>query len=169
MSATTWPWLLPARSSAWRRASISACRPTKRVSPRAANACRRVRVELAPTNSNTSTESANPLTATGPSALTWTNPSASRRVSLVVSTEPSQELHGPFQVRKQHRDLLALAFQGTPGGQDFLRQIGGRIGERGLGLYRRGGCGRCVLASPDQHSTLINSTLVDLNDFHLQI
>jgi hypothetical protein len=84
--------------------------------------------------------------------------------------EVTDQLGIPFEVGKEHGDLFALAFQGTPGGQDFLRQIGGRVGEQGLGLYRRGGYSRCVLASPDQHSTfLINSTLVDLNDFHLQI
>ena len=40
----------------------SCCRPTKRVSPRAALACKRRRIALAPTSSNTSTGSVSPLT-----------------------------------------------------------------------------------------------------------
>jgi hypothetical protein len=31
-----------------------------------------------------------------------------------------QQLHGPLEVGKQHRDLLALAFQGGAGGEDLL-------------------------------------------------
>ena len=31
-----------------------------------------------------------------------------------------QQLHRAFEVGKEHRHLLALAFQGTPGGQDLL-------------------------------------------------
>ena len=52
-----------------------------------------------------------------------------------------QQLHRAFEVGKQHGDLLALAFQGTAGGEDLLGQIGGRVGERGRlhGLLGRGG------------------------------
>ena len=39
--------------------------------------------------------------------------------------EVGDELGRPFQVGKQHRDLLALAFQRTPGGEDLLGQMGG--------------------------------------------
>ena len=35
-----------------------------------------------------------------------------------------QQFHRALQVGKQHGDLLALAFQGTAGGEDLLRQIG---------------------------------------------
>ena len=42
---------------------------------------------VVPTSSKTSTGSAMPRTGTGPSALTWTYPSASRRVSALSSTE----------------------------------------------------------------------------------
>jgi hypothetical protein len=34
-----------------------------------------------------------------------------------------QEFHRALQIGKQHRDVLALAFEGTPGGEDFLREI----------------------------------------------
>jgi hypothetical protein len=52
-----------------------------------------------------------------------------------------QQFHGALEVGKEHGDLLALAFQGTAGGQDLLRQIGGRVGEGGRGLHRLGGGG----------------------------
>ena len=62
------------------RASSSCCRPTKRVSPRAAVACKRRRSALAPTSSKTSTGSGKPLTGTEPKAFTRTSPSTSPRV-----------------------------------------------------------------------------------------
>ena len=58
--------------------SNSACRPTNRVSPRAANACKRSG-GAGTDQLEHLTGSASPLTETGPRALTWTNPSASRR------------------------------------------------------------------------------------------
>jgi hypothetical protein len=65
-----------------------------------------------------------------------------------------QEFHRAFEVGKQHGDLLALAFQGTAGGQDFLREIRWRIGEGGLWGWRHdgrsgGGCRR-GLTRPEQ-------------------
>ena len=36
-----------------------------------------------------------------------------------------QEFHGALQVGKQHGDLLAFAFQGTAGRENFLGQVGG--------------------------------------------
>ena len=36
-----------------------------------------------------------------------------------------QQFHRAFEIGKQHRDLLAFAFQGTAGGENFLREIGG--------------------------------------------
>ena len=44
-----------------------------------------------------------------------------RRLGIAIG----HQFHGALEVGKQHRDLLALAFQGTAGGEDFLRQIGG--------------------------------------------
>src|SRR5262249_14187188 len=41
---------------------------------------------------------------------------------------------------------------------------------RGRGLHRLGGGGRRDLTRPDQHGTLlVAGTLLDLNDFHLQV
>ena len=37
--------------------------------------------------------------------------------------EVADELRGVFEIGKEHRDLLALAFQGRAGGEDFLGQI----------------------------------------------
>jgi hypothetical protein len=48
--------------------------------------------------------------------------------------EVTDQLCRAREVGKQYRDLLALAFQDTPRGQDFLRQIGRCVGERDLGL-----------------------------------
>jgi hypothetical protein len=41
----------------------------------------------------------------------------------------SQDFHGAFEVGKEHRHLLALTFQGTTGGEDFLGEIGRGVGE----------------------------------------
>ena len=41
-----------------------------------------------------------------------------------------QQFHGALEVGKQHRDLLALAFQGAFGGENLLGQIGRRVGLR---------------------------------------
>ena len=65
-TATTWPWPSPARPSACRKSSSSASRPTKRVSPREAAACSRLRTGLAPPSSNTSIGATSPFTGTGP-------------------------------------------------------------------------------------------------------
>ena len=35
-----------------------------------------------------------------------------------------QEFHRAFEIRKEHRDLLALTFERTAGREDFLREIG---------------------------------------------
>ena len=88
MTATTWPCPAPACSRASCRVVSSPCRPTKGVSPRAANACRRVRAGPAPTSSHTSTGAGSPLTGTGPKGVTCTQPSASRRVSAVSRMLP---------------------------------------------------------------------------------
>jgi hypothetical protein len=34
-----------------------------------------------------------------------------------------QQLHGPLEVGKEHRDLLALAFESGLGGEDFLSEV----------------------------------------------
>ena len=55
------------------------------------------------------------------------SPMSSRFLGVAVG----QELHGALQVGKEHRDLLAFAFEGTAGGEDLLRQVGGGVGQRG--------------------------------------
>ena len=40
-----------------------------------------------------------------------------------------QQLHGPLDVGKQHRDLLALPFEGGAGGEDLLGQIARSIAQ----------------------------------------
>ena len=47
----------------------------------------------------------------------------------VLGIALGQEFHRALEVGKQHGDLLALAFQGTAGGENFLRQIGWGVGE----------------------------------------
>ena len=46
--------------------------------------------------------------------------------------ETPDQLRGVFDVGKQYRDLLALAFQGTAGHENLLGQVRGRVGERFL-------------------------------------
>jgi len=52
-----------------------------------------------------------------------------------------EQLHGALEVGEEHRDLLALAFEGRLGGEDLLGEVLGGIGlrrrERG-GLTRNG-------------------------------
>ena len=47
----------------------------------------------------------------------------------LLRIEVRNQLRGALEVGKQHRDLLALAFQGAFGGEDLLRKIGWGIGE----------------------------------------
>ena len=67
--------------------------------------------------------------------------------------EARDQLRRALEVGKQHGDLLALAFQGTAGGEDFLGEIGRGVGERGRGRHGRHGWrrGRGSLTGPDQH------------------
>src|SRR5262249_10400710 len=44
--------------------------------------------------------------------------------------EALDELGRVFDVGKQHRHLFALAFQGGTGGQNLLRQVRRRVGQR---------------------------------------
>ena len=77
--------------------------------------------------------------------------------------EVADQLGGAFEVGKQHRHLLALAFQGTAGRQDLLGEIGRGVGEGRLarGLHgRRGGDGSgASLARPDQAAPRIVADL----------
>ncbi len=60
------------------------------------------------------------------------------QLARVLGGAVGQQFHGALEVGKQHGDLLPFAFQGTAGGEDFLRQIrwsvaegcwGGRYGD----------------------------------------
>jgi hypothetical protein len=87
--------------------------------------------------------------------------------------QPLDQLGGALEVGKEHRHLLALAFQDSPGGEDLFDQVFGGIGARGLGLHRRGGGGgdgRRGVARPDQHGSLfVHSKPLALNEFGLQV
>ena len=50
-----------------------------------------------------------------------------------------QQLHRALQVGKEHGHLLALAFEGSLGGEDLLGQMARGVAGGGLGL-RAGGC-----------------------------
>ena len=81
-----------------------------------------------------------------------------------------QQFHRALEVGKQHRDLLALAFQGTAGRENLLRKIGGRVGQRGTLLSGGGwGGGRGRGASvpdPDQDAArLIGRKVLGLKEF----
>ena len=85
-----------------------------------------------------------------------------------------QEFHRALEIGKQHRHLLAFAFQGTARGQNFLRQIGGRVGQRDmLGRLDWGsrwrGC-RVSVARPEQSSALLITHLrMRVEEFVLEI
>jgi hypothetical protein len=70
-----------------------------------------------------------------------------------------QQLHRAFQIGKEHGHLLALAFQGAAGGEDFLREIRWGVGERclGRGLHgsSRASTHRASGIGPDQPSTRV--------------
>ena len=61
-----------------------------------------------------------------------------------------QEFQRTFEIRKQHGDLLALAFEGTARGENFFGQVGRRVGEWGTVLaagWESGWVGRGNLGS----------------------
>ena len=75
-----------------------------------------------------------------------------------------QQFHGALQVRKQHGDLLAFAFQGGTRCQNFLGQVR-RWGHRWGGRWGR----RCA-TGPDQHgAVLIDGQALALNNFGCEV
>ena len=55
----------------------------------------------------------------------------------------ADQLGRVFDVGKQHGDLLAFAFQGTPGGENFFGEVRWRVGQwRLVGGLRGSGSGR---------------------------
>ncbi len=87
--------------------------------------------------------------------------------------EVADQLGGAFEVGKQHGDLLALAFQGAAGGEDFLGEIGRGVGQRRPVLVAGGGprAGtRSLGTRPDQDvAVLIDRQALALDEFVLQI
>ena len=77
-----------------------------------------------------------------------------------------QQFHRALQIGEQHGDLLALPFECATRGEDFFRQIRGRVGQRrgglaGLGCWhayggRRRGGGGGNGARPDQPATIVH-------------
>jgi len=49
-----------------------------------------------------------------------------------------KQLHGTLQVSKEDGDLLALPLEGASGSEDLFGQVVRGIGERRLGLRRKG-------------------------------
>jgi hypothetical protein len=52
-------------------------------------------------------------------------------LTRVLGIAAGEQLHRALQVRKEHCDQLALAFQGTACGEDFLCEIGRGVGKQG--------------------------------------
>ena len=75
----------------------------------------------------------------------------------------TDEFGGVLEIGKEHRDLLALAFQRATGGEDLLRQIGRGVGEGGLSRdlhgSRGGGGTGASIARPDQAAPRIVADL----------
>jgi len=81
-----------------------------------------------------------------------------------------EKFHRALQVREQHRDLFALTFERTAGGQDLLGQIRWRVGERDVLGWRRWCHSGGSSAPPHQYlPVLIQRHLSDLNQLHLEV
>jgi hypothetical protein len=69
----------------------------------------------------------------------------------VLGVPVGQEFQGPLEVREQHGDLLAFAFEGAPGGEDLLGQVFGDVGfggpEMAGGLWAWESAGGKLLAA----------------------
>jgi hypothetical protein len=91
------------------------------------------------------------------------------QVPRLLGVALGQQLHRPLEVGEEYRDLLALAFQGAAGGEDFLGQIGGRIGQWGLRRWLR--CGHGIGgARPDEDPpVLLHRDASHLDEFGFQI
>src|SRR5215475_2613705 len=82
----------------------------------------------------------------------------------------TDQFSGAFEVSEQHRDLLAFAFEGASGGEDFLGKIGRGVGQRGTSLggggWGGGWDGGTSVPDPDQDSArLIGREMLGLNEF----
>ena len=70
----------------------------------------------------------------------------SRSCAGVFGVTVGQQLHRALQVGKEHGDLLALAFEGGLGGEDFLGQIARGIPQRGCGEAQQVALGVCAVS-----------------------
>ena len=99
-----------------------------------------------------------------------------RRVEELLGgfrVETANQFGGIFQVGKQHGHLFALAFQRAAGRENFLREIGGGVGEWCLcsGLHGSSGASRnrASVIGPDQTSTHVVAHLrLRVEEFVLQ-
>ena len=92
--------------------------------------------------------------------------------------EAADEFGRVFEVGKQHRDLLAFAFQGGAGGEDLVGQMGWGIGQwrrvRRTGLHHRR-IRRLAGAGPPRHQSrpglvvLIHGHALRRNDLVFQV
>jgi antitoxin component of MazEF toxin-antitoxin module len=83
--------------------------------------------------------------------------------------EALDQLGGVFDVGKQHRDLFALTFQGGTGGQNLLRQMWRRVGQRRWFRlpHRQGGRG---VSHPHQHlAVFVAGQTLGVDDLGLEI
>jgi len=92
--------------------------------------------------------------------------------------EATDEFSGVFEVGEEHGHLLAFAFQGGAGGQDFVGEMRRCVGQRrrirhaGLpqGYVSGGGRRSHGTAGPDQHGVvLVHRDLVHLDEFEFDI
>jgi hypothetical protein len=89
--------------------------------------------------------------------------------------EAPDEFRRVFEVGKQHRHKLALACQRGACGENFLHEIGRRVGQRGLDAGGTGGVSRRrrrdgSSAAPDQHRPLlIRRQTLTVDKFNLEV
>jgi hypothetical protein len=91
--------------------------------------------------------------------------------------EAPDEFRGVFEVGKEHRDVLALTFQGGTSGTNFVRKMRWRVGEGCACLatiwcrYTDGGRGSGGgLAAPDEDAfLLIHRHALAVNEFLLEV
>ena len=85
--------------------------------------------------------------------------------------EASDQFGRAFKIGKQHRDLLALAFQGGTAGKDLLSKMRRYVGARCTLRHRRYECrGRGGVAGPHQHGiVLVHGHPLDLDKLRFQV
>src|SRR5215467_14230277 len=84
--------------------------------------------------------------------------------------EALDQLGGALEVGKEHRYLLALAFQGSARGEDFFGQIRRGVRQWGALLVTDERRGHRRIPGPDQHSaSLVHGELFGLDDFSFEV